>query len=96
MIAILYNKIGQRLTLVGNTTIGNFYEKPRDLIDLQISQKIFKKKGEVKLTLSDLLNQEIAAYANRDTKTSFNSNVDKYFSRYKPGTTISVGFNYTF
>ncbi len=94
-LSLLYNRIGQRLTLVGNSTIGNIFEKPRDLIDLQISQKILKKKGEVKLTFSDLLNQQIASYEDRDSKTSFSSN-DRYFSRYKPGTTISIGFNYTF
>ncbi len=95
-LSLLYNRIGQRLTLVGNQTIGNFFEKPRDLIDLQISQKVIKNKGEVKLTLSDLLNQQVASYENRDAKTSFNNNTDKYFSRYKPGTTITLGFNYTF
>ena len=95
-LSLLYNKIGQRLTLVGNTTIGNFYEKPRDLIDLQISQKILKNNGEVKLTVGDLLNQEVATYENRDSKTSFNKTNDKYFSRFKPGTTITVGFSYTF
>jgi CarboxypepD_reg-like domain/TonB-dependent Receptor Plug Domain len=97
-LSILYNRIGQRLILVGNKTIGDFYEKPRDLIDVQISQKILKKKGEVKLTLSDLLNQQIANYEDRDRgdKNSFNASADKYFSRYKPGTTITVGFNYTF
>ena len=95
-LSLLYNKIGQRLTLVGNETIGNFYEKPRDLIDLQISQKILKNNGEIKLTLGDLLNQEIATYENRDNKTSFNKSNDKYFSRFTPGTTITVGFSYTF
>ncbi len=95
-LSLLYNRIGQRLTLVGNQTIGNFYEKPRDLIDLQISQKILKNNGEIKLTVGDLLNQQIATYENRDDKTSFNSTNDRYFSRYKPGTTITVGFNYTF
>ncbi|MFN0082105.1 MAG: outer membrane beta-barrel protein [Ferruginibacter sp.] len=95
-ISLLYNRIGQRLTLVGNETIDNFFEKPRDLIDLQISQKILKNNGEVKLTVGDLLNQEIATYENRDTKTSFNKTNDRYFSRYKPGTTITVGFSYTF
>ncbi len=95
-ISLLYNRIGERLTLVGNKTIGSFYEKPRDLIDFQISQKVLKNKGEVKLTMSDLLNQQIATYENRDDKNAFNGATDKYFSRYKPGTTITVGFNYTF
>ncbi len=95
-LSLLYNRIGQRLTLVGNETIGNFFEKPRDLIDLQISQKILKNNGEIKLTVGDLLNQQVATYENRDTKTTFNKTNDRYFSQYKPGTTITIGFNYTF
>lgn len=95
-LSLLYNRIGQRLSLVGNETIDNFFEKPRDLVDLQISQKILRNNGEVKLTVGDLLNQEVATYENRDTKTSFNKTNDRYFSRYKPGTTITVGFSYTF
>ena len=95
-LSLLYNRIGERLTLVGNKTIGNFYEKPRDLIDLQISQKILKNNGEVKLTVGDLLNQQIATYENRDEKNSFNKTNDRYFSRFTPGTTITVGFSYTF
>jgi TonB dependent receptor len=97
-LSLLYNRIGQRLILVGNKTIGDFYEKPRDLVDLQISQKILKKKGEIKLTVSDLLNQQIANYEDRDRsdKNSFKASTDKYFTRYKPGTTVSVGFTYSF
>ena len=95
-LSMLYNRIGQRLTLVGNETIGEIYEKPRDLIDLQISQKVLKNNGEVKLTVGDVLNQQVATYENRDNKTSFNKTNDRYFSRFTPGTTITVGFSYTF
>ncbi|HEY6503344.1 MAG TPA: outer membrane beta-barrel protein [Chitinophagaceae bacterium] len=95
-ISILYNRIGQRLSLVGNDDFGDIYEKPRDLVDFQISQKIMKKKGEIRLTVGDIFNQAYATYENRDDKKTFDSGVDKTFSSYTPGTTITVGFTYNF
>ena len=92
--SLLYNRIGQRLVLVGNADLGDIYEKPRDLVDFQVSQKVMKKKGEVRITVGDILNQAIAAYENRDSKKSFNGSTDKIFSSYKPGTTITLGFTY--
>lgn len=95
-ISLLYNRIGQRLSLVGNADFGDIYEKPRNLVDFQISQKVLKNKGEVRLTVSDILNQQFATYENRDSKKSYSASSDKYFSTYRPGTTISIGFNYNF
>ncbi len=95
-ISLLYNRIGERLALVGNDDFGDIYEKPRDLVDFQVSQKVMKSKGEVRLTVSDILGQQFATYENRDAKKTYSSTVDKYFSSYKPGTTITIGFNYNF
>ncbi len=95
-ISLLYNRIGQRLSLVGNADFGDIYEKPRDLLDFQVSRKVLKKKAEIRLTVSDILNQRVATYENRDTKKSYSASADRYFSNYRPGTTISIGFNYNF
>ncbi|MBL7741285.1 MAG: TonB-dependent receptor [Chitinophagaceae bacterium] len=92
--SLLYNRIGQRLSLVGNDDFGDIYEKPRNLVDFQLSQKIMKKKGELRLTVSDIFNQPVATYENRDDKKTFDGTIDKTFSSYKPGTTITVGFTY--
>ncbi len=95
-ISLLYNRIGERLSLVGNDDFGDIYEKPRNLVDFQISQKVMKQKGEVRLTISDIFNQQFATYENRDGKRTYNAATDKYFSTYTPGTTITLGFNYNF
>lgn len=95
-LSLLYNRVGERLALVGNADFGDIYEKPRDLLDFQISQKLMNNKGEVRLTVSDIFNQPFATYENRDTELTYNSESDKYFTRYKPGTTFTIGFNYTF
>lgn len=93
-ISLLYNRIGQRLSLVGNTTFYDIYEKARDLVDFQISKKIFQKKGEIKVTIGDLLNQGVVTYQNVDSPKIYKKGTDIIFSSYKPGTTITVGFSY--
>ena len=94
--SILYNKIGERLALVGNNDFGDIYERPRDLFDLQLSQKIMKRKGEIRLTVSDLLNQPIQTYENRNNPKKYDRGIDKAFSSFTPGTTFTVAFTYDF
>jgi hypothetical protein len=95
-ISLLYNRIGERMALVGNADFGDIYEQPRDLVDFQISQKVLNRKGEVRLTIGDIFNQPFATYENRDDKRTYKEGVDKYFSRFTPGTTFTIGFNYNF
>ena len=94
--SILYNRIGQRLSLVGNTSIPDIYEHARNLVDLQVSKKLLNKNGELKLTVSDLLNQRIMLYQNINNAKVYNKNTDLVFSSFKPGTTITLSFNYNF
>jgi hypothetical protein len=94
--SVLYNRIGERLALVGNDDFGDIYEQPRNLVDLQFSRKVLKKNGEVRLTVSDLFNQRVATFENRDGKKVYNAAVDRTFSSFRPGTTITIGFNYNF
>ena len=95
-ISLLYNRIGERLALVGNSDFGDIYEQPRNLLDFQISQKVMKTKGEVRLTVSDIFNNAFQTYENRDEKRTYNASTDRIFSSFKPGTTITLGFNYNF
>ena len=96
----LYNRIGPRLSLVGDPGGAGFYdiyEKPRNVLDLQVSKKIFKNKGEWKLTVSDLLNNRFAFYDNPSAQAGFNfAQGDRINYAYTPGTTVTVGFTYDF
>lgn len=94
--SLLYNRMGQRLTLVGNLEYPDVYERPRDQVDFQLSRKVFNKRGEVKLTWSDMLNQSYYFYENTDSKKAYSNNSDRLFYSYKPGSTITVGFTYDF
>ncbi|RYY30703.1 MAG: TonB-dependent receptor [Chitinophagaceae bacterium] len=96
----LYNRIGPRLALVGDPTGAGFYdiyEKPRNVIDLQLSKRIMDKKGELKITVSDLLNNKYAFYDNASGKAGYDfGGGDRINYAYKPGTTITIGFTYDF
>ena len=41
---VLYNRVGNRLALVGNSEIPDIYENPRDVVDMQVSRKDSCKK----------------------------------------------------
>ena len=94
--SVLYNRVGERLTLVGNDEFPNVYERPRNQLDLQLAHKVLDGKGEVKINFADILNNAFYFYENVDSKTSFTEGVDRMFSSYKQGSTITVGFTYDF
>lgn len=94
--SLLYNRVGQRLALVGNQDFPDIYERPRNQLDLQIAKKIIKNRGELKLTWADMLNNAYYFYENVDSKKAFNSGTDRLFNSFKPGSTITLGFTYDF
>ena len=96
--SILYNRIGQRLALVGIDDLGfpDVYERPRDQLDLQLSRRILKNKAEIKLNWSDMLNADYFFYENVDSKKAYKTSSDRLFYSYTPGSTITIGFTYDF
>lgn len=94
--SLLYNRIGQRLALVGINDLGfpDVYERPRDQVDFQIAKKVFAKRGELKFTWADILNPAYYFYENVGDKKAYTKNTDRLFYSFKPGSTISLGFTY--
>lgn len=60
-----YNISGPRIVAGGIYAYADQYEKPRHVIDLQMSCRFLKKKLEVKLNVADLLQQSAVIYQNR-------------------------------
>ncbi|MBK6633443.1 MAG: TonB-dependent receptor [Chitinophagaceae bacterium] len=96
--SLLYNRIGERLYLVGINDLGfpDVYERPRNQLDIQLAKKVLQNRGEFKLTWSDMLNAPYYFYENVGTKKGFNKSTDRLFNSYRPGSVISVGFTYDF
>ena len=63
---VIYNRFGKRIVFASPDRSTDEYENPRDLLDLQFSYKFLKqKRAELKLNISDLLNQEQLFYKNQ-------------------------------
>lgn len=96
--SLLYNRVGQRLALVGIPALGfpDVYERPRDQVDFQLAKRIIRNKAEIKLTWADILNPAYYFYENVDSRKAFRKGTDRLFSSFTPGSTITLGFTYDF
>ena len=62
----VYNRYGKRVVTSTAYTSEDEYENPRDVVDLQLSYKFLKaQRAELRLNISDLLNQEFITYKNQ-------------------------------
>ena len=93
---LLFNRIGRRILYVGNNDYPPVWENPRSLFDLQIAKKVMKNKGEVKLNVSDILNQTAIFYHDLNDDGKFTESQDATAIRRKYGSNISISFSYNF
>jgi len=93
---LLYNRLGRRLNIAAGALFPGVWETPRDLVDMQLSLKVLKKKGEVKLNVNDLLNQPFTFYYDMDENKKYAMSKDETLSSYKAGSSFSLTFLYTF
>ena len=102
---VLYNRIGRRVAIVGfgqyngNTFEANYpdiYEAPRDLIDLQLSKSVIRNKGELKLSISNILDSDANFYQDLNTNKTYDAGSDQLINSVQFGRTISLGFGYRF
>jgi hypothetical protein len=93
-ITALYNRVGQRIAFVGNSTVPNIWENARDVLDLQVSKKMFKEKIELKANFSDILNQQSVLYFNMDKNNAYDRLKDKNYVSNLFGSNISFTISY--
>lgn len=93
---VLFNQIGRRILFVGNEAISDIWEAPRALLDLQLAQKVFSKRGEVRLNISDILNRKANFYHDLDNNKKYNnSSKDVLAITRNYGTNFTLTFGYT-
>jgi outer membrane receptor protein involved in Fe transport len=97
-VTALYNKIGPRLRFrAPQGGALNIYEKPRDLLDLQITKRLSHNRLEARLTISDLLAQSYKWYYKFEPNPSninFKAGEDRIVNSYRYGTTTSISIRY--
>ena len=92
---LLFNQIGRRILYVGNEVTPEIWEAPRPLLDFQIAKKVLKNKGEVKLSISDLINKTAYFYHDVDNNKTYKAgSPDAVAIRRKYGTNFSLTFGY--
>lgn len=99
--SLVVNRIGRRIAYVGvdkqfGDTRQDIYENPRTVLDFQVGKNI--KNFNLKLTLGDLLRQDLVFYqdANSNGKYDKTGNGDRLMFRYKNGFTTTLALSYTF
>lgn len=90
---LLFNQIGRRVYYVGGNTQPPAWEAPRPLLDLQVAKKVMKNKAEIKLNVSDIINQAARFYYDLNENGKLDSKDVLAINR-KYGTNISISFSY--
>lgn len=91
---LLFNQIGRRILYVGNEQIPAIWENPRPLLDLQIAKKVLQNKGEIRLSISDLLNRSAYFYHDLDDNSRFKAQSDAVAIKRTYGTNFNITFGY--
>lgn len=92
---ILYNRIGRRIWLAGSNQYLDTWENPRNLLDLQLTKRIVKN-GEIKLNVSDILNNEFIFYQDQNDNGKYDKVEDTRIISSTVGTNISLSLSYKF
>lgn len=97
-VTVLFNQIGRRIAYYGDQDQDQAatWEAPRPVLDLQVSKKLMKGKGELKLNVSDILNQKLYFYYNSGDNDKREKAIDpnRFVRQY--GTNVSLTFGYSF
>ncbi|MEO5643662.1 MAG: carboxypeptidase regulatory-like domain-containing protein [Bacteroidia bacterium] len=87
-----YNVIGQRIVIVGVPGVPEVYEMPRHQIDLAIIKTFGAKDNiDVRLNITDLLNQETLLLQDANEDGKLDRSTDQRMQYYKKGTYFTFG-----
>lgn len=103
---LLFNRIGRRISVVGlgqmvgdsfHESYPDIYENPRNLLDFQLSKRIIKSKGEIKLNVGNILNSDGIMYQDLNKDKKYNdATTDQLINKIKYGTNVTLSFGYKF
>ncbi len=93
--SVMVNRVGRRIAFVGNAAIPDIYENPRTIVDVQLSKRLLKQL-EMKLTVSDLLAQNLVFYMDLDNNKRFNAPADNTVFSYTFGLNASLSLSLKF
>jgi len=94
---LLYNKIGRRIVQASGINFPSTWEAPRNVFDFQAGYKVLKNRGEIKFNVGDILSERYTVYFDYNKNKKYDKDgSDETIMSYKPGTNLSLSFNYSF
>jgi len=93
---LLFNQIGRRIAFVGGSDQPPIWENPRPILDFQVTKKVMKNKGEVKLSISDIFNKAAIFYTDINDNKKYDAGTDVFAIKRKYGSTVSITYGYNF
>lgn len=92
-VSVMFNRVGERVVIVGIPDIPEVYEMPRSLLDITISQRI-TKHITIRFSAQDLLNQNFVLLQDANNDKKLDVNVDQRMQFYKRGSYFTLGFQF--
>ena len=97
-LSLNYNRIGERIYIVGNNLFQEIWECPRDVVDFQVGKSFINKTLDVRLNIKDLLAQPLVFvqnFANAPLDLN-NTSTTAPFWKQTFGRTIGLQISYKF
>ena len=93
--SMFFNEFGKRISLVGSDDYPDIYQKPRPVLDAQISKKIFKD-GVIKITAGDLIAKDDILYQDQNGDGKYSAAADTEIMKVNYGRSVSLSMTYNF
>jgi outer membrane receptor protein involved in Fe transport len=90
------NRVGDRISIVGNVIEPDLWEKGRTVIDFQIGKNFFKNRLDVRLNIKDLLVQNQVFYNDMDKNQRYNADKDLLIISRNFGNEITMSATFKF
>ncbi|MFN8301741.1 MAG: TonB-dependent receptor [Saprospiraceae bacterium] len=92
---LVYNVVGDRIAQVGTVGYADIYERHRNLLDFQIGKRLWQR-GEIKLTWSDILQQDFLYYQDNNASHKYEETEDNVMQRLNLGSSINLSLGWRF
>ncbi|MFN3300917.1 MAG: carboxypeptidase-like regulatory domain-containing protein [Sediminibacterium sp.] len=90
-VSLLYNRIGERIVIVGIPGIPEVYEMPRNIFDITITKGI-GKYVDIRFSIQDIFNNEFLLLQDANNDGKLNRENDQRMQTFKRGTYFTFGF----
>lgn len=92
----IVNRIGDRISVVGNKLYPDIWEHGRTVLDLQATKSLLKNKIEIRFTIKDVLAQYQYFYNDKNVNRKFDEQSDDIIWKTKFGSTYAFQIGYKF